>query len=417
MDKPQPLWRFLLEAGAIAVFVIAIYVVFEFFNARIRPTATSVATEAIDTASTPALGSGDSVQIEAESSLYPPPPYPPPGSEASPPSYPAIVQDLYSKASYFAGAKAATLVRGSIWVVPSDGQPEAPIDFGDVSVIFGWSYDGSKLLFGRGLYPTYGELSEATELWFYDTVSKEMRPLSDSQKVWSASWSPVDDRLAYCEYGNILTIVSLEGTVLDQQDEILCDFTWSPNGSAIAMRYTAPDMVLSDGVRTNVLTLWWLEKNELQFLSDAKFEDHSRPLWSIDGQHILFYRIFSEKSEGGVDGFYLADTLSGEMKYIVDGPQYYPDHQSRSPRADALVFNIGDEIYVMEFDGKPILIGKGSSPTWLSDGVTLIYRDEDGLLNTAAVGIKTTDQTVGGWQSSPGIRIHPDFFFVQEGIP
>jgi Tol biopolymer transport system component len=413
MDKPQPFWHFLLEISAIAIFVIAMYGILQFFNARLRPVSPVGAT---DTALSPLAGSGTKGQVVVESSPYPPP-YPPPGSETLPPPYPDVVQALYSKASLLAGVKAAALAQGNIWLVQGDRQPEVLVDSGDIVVIFGWSYDGSKLLFGRGLYPTYGDLSDTTEIWVYDNASGETRRLVDSQKVWSASWSPVDDRVAYCEFGNVLTVVSLNGNLLNQHEDILCDFNWSPDGSVIAVRYTAPDMVLSDGVRTNVLTLWWLEKDDFQFLSDAKFEDHSKPLWSIDGQHILFYRIFSERSEGGVEGFYIVDIASGEMTYLQNSPQYYPDHQSRSPRADALVFNLGEEIYMMEFDGKPILIGKGGPPTWLDDGVMIIYRGEDGMLNTVTVSIKTTDRTIGGWQSSPGIRIHPDFYFAQEGIP
>ena len=42
--------------------------------------------------------------------------------------------------------KAATLWNGNIWLVERGREPEVLTDLGDVAAIFGWNWDGTKLL-------------------------------------------------------------------------------------------------------------------------------------------------------------------------------------------------------------------------------------------------------------------------------
>jgi len=222
----------------------------------------------------------------------------------------------------------------------------------------------------------------------------------------------VDDRIAYCEYGAVVTILSLDGTVLQQRKDLRCDFAWSPDGSALAVQYSSPDMVLSDGLATTALAIWQLESDELQLLSDARYESHESPIWSIDGKRILFQRSFTELSEHGINGLYLADIAKGEISYLSNGPKLYIWRQSRSPRADVLVYQLGgDEIYIMPFDGEPQFIGNGVDPVWLPDGETVVFRGQ-GKIETRDLDINLSEKSIGGGQISIHYKIHPDYFFT-----
>jgi Tol biopolymer transport system component len=302
-----------------------------------------------------------------------------------------------------------------IWFVQSDRQPEALVDFIDVVGIFGWNHDGSKLLFARGHYRTYGELSDSAELWIYDNDTGKTSRLGDSTKVWSASWSPVDDRVAYCEYGNVITVISLDGQVLSRRENLVWDFTWSPDGSGIAVPYSGPGMADSDGLRTTTIAVWWLEKDELQLFSDAKFDYDSFPIWSMDGQLILFHRIFSGQSETiGDEGFYIVDINSRLTTYLSDLPDIYPWTVSRSPRSDTLAVNFGEEIYILTFDGKLVLIVEGTSPAWLPDGNTLIHRSSNGKFGSDQLNIDLVDRSTGGGDYSPFVNSSFDYVFFPE---
>jgi hypothetical protein len=309
--------------------------------------------------------------------------------------------------------KAVTLYGGDIWLVEQGRASEAVTGVGDVAAIFGWNWDGTKLLLGRGRNVLGGDVGDTTELWLLDVASRQAKQLTASTLVKSASWSPVDDRLAYCEHGDVLTVATSDGETLQQLDSTVCDFTWSPDGSAIATETYTPDMIADDGLKTTVLAVWWLPDGRLQVFSDAKDENHSWPVWSTDGRRILFQRSCYAPDKQEQSGWYIAEVDSGLIRRLERTPRYSAEEIRRSPRADQVAYRVGPDLYVMDAEGKTMsLVGQGHSLVWGPDGRTLFYRGPDNSFQVVAIETEVIRSTLGGAWPSPGLYIRPEYFFA-----
>ena len=352
----------------------------------------------------------------APPSVTPPPPVTLPPSATSPweptptvylpfPEFPPLPPNV----------KAVTLHNGDIWLQQGEEAAAAITSFGDVFVIFGWNFDGSKLLFGKGRVVQSHLVGDTTELWMLDVNTGQTQQLTTSNAVKTASWSPVDDRLAYCELGFVLTVMDLSGEKLHQLEEVLCHFTWAPDGMAIAVADYTPDMDAGDGLKYTVLAVWWLADHHLQMFSDAKDENHSFPVWSIDGRSILFHRSGSNPQEE--EGLYVADVASGEMKYL-EGTTFHAWQQiSRSSRANLVAYQAGNEIMIIDFSGNIRFAEVGNSPLWLPDGKTLFYQTEEGSFQVVEIDVKDALETgVGGQFSSYSSYFFKYFLVFQEDI-
>jgi hypothetical protein len=406
MGRPRTLFRSILEVVGLAGLILLLVLLL-----RARPSGDQPGAQPAATPQPYPLSA------LPEQSAHPSGPYPPPVKTPPAPPLPAKIQALIGKRSVLGNVSTVALDHGRLWLLPPDDQAKTLTDFGDVAAIYGWNHDGSKLLFGRGLYETRGEFAKATELWVYDAHSKEAYRLVDSRQIWSASWSPVDDLVAYCEYGETPTvsIVSLDGKVQQKRNEFLfSDLAWSPDGSAIAVSYSGPNMVDYD-TRYSVLGIWWLEKDELQLMSDATREAQYFPIWLMDGNNILFTRIFGPGSSGGESGLYIVDIQSRQMVPLQNGPKSIVNTIIRSPRSDSFVFWMGYDVYAMELGKEPVLIGKGSKPIWHPNGQTIFYTGENGFYNTKTMNFPMKDHFTGGYFNASTIHLQPDIFFKMGG--
>jgi len=405
MNKGQSFWRFLLEVSALAI--LALVLVLSFRN--LLPSSESISqTNGVYT-SPQALVSSEQISEETLNSNSYPPPMTPPS-----PRVPDFIQTLMKRKPLIENRKFIALDKGRMWIGKDTHQLEEIAGLEDVAAIYGWNHDGTKLLFGRGLYDR-GELAKSTELWIYDLKGQKTYQLVDSTKILSASWSPVADLVAFSEDGDppTISVVSLDGKVQEKRDEYLfSNLAWSPDGSAIAVSYSGPDMVDFD-TRYSVLGIWLLEKDELQLISNAKREDHTSQIWLTDGRHILFTRIFGPGSVGGSSGMYIVDTETMEITPLQNGPKYIINRMMRSPRSDDLVLWLGNEIYFMELGKEPILIGKGSHPVWHPNGKTILYVDENGIFQIKDFDIQVKDQAIGGNFTASTIHLQPTMFFTE----
>ncbi len=334
------------------------------------------------------------------------PPYPAPVTEAPSPEpqqpdlTPSGTVDQLPENPPLPVGQAATLHDADIWLVEPGVQPKRLTDFGDVFLIFDWNREGTKLVFGRD--STEQAWGYSTELWLLDLTTGKSRQLTKSGLVRSARWSPVDDRLAYCEYGNLLTVIDAAGSVLHTRDQALCMFTWSPDGEAIALATYTPEMVDADGLAFAVLGVWWLADDNVQTFSSAKDEVHSSPVWSMDGQRLLFIRGIFDISEADPadQGLYLADVSTGRIERVLASPDQAVLGLMRSPQADLVLYRLGTEIYIMDFDGNAELIGQGQPgeyPNWLPDGKSILIRAEKGALEVITSDAPARGLAVGGW--------------------
>jgi hypothetical protein len=343
-------------------------------------------------------------------------PYPPPPIQPTPMPIPTVVTTTATALPSLPDTppvpgKAATLHNGNVWLVEQGHVPEAVTDVGDVAAIFGWNWDGTKLLLGRGRHVLGGDIGDTTELWVLDVASRQSKQLTTSNLVAAASWSPVDDRIAYCERGDVLTVATLEATVLHQLKSVGCSFTWSPDGSVVAIETYTPDMITDDGLKYSVLAVWWLSNEKLQVFSDAKDEAQYWPVWSTDGSRILFQRDYYEPSKQDENGWHVVEVTSGLIRRLDNTP-VSAEEIRRSPQADQVAYRVGPDLYVMDFEGRIDLVTPGHSPIWAPDGKTLFYRGTDNGFQVIAIETDVTGHTVGGAWPSPGLYIRPEYFFA-----
>ena len=403
MQKISRFLRPIIELGLLALFTLFLILLF-----RSRPQPAGLLSQA--EATLPVAYPAAATHLPVENDIQT---YPPPGEEEAPATrLPRRVQALAEKRAALEGASAVMLEGGRLWQLPAEGPVTQLTDYNDVAVLYGWNFDGTKLLFGRGLYTTTGNfLAETTELWIYVESTNQSFRLFDSQKIMSASWSPVNDRLAFYEHGENpnLVVATSDGRILTTRENLFWDFTWSPDGSAIAVRYSGNELFVF-GTQYTVLGVWWLEKDELHLLSNATREDHSNPVWTIDGRRIIFTRLFAG-NEAGIDGLYIVDTITNQIELLPHSPELITFGVNRSPRSDTLVFNVGENLYTMELGQKPSLIGKGSNPLWHPNGMTIFYTDKNDVDQEVALQTAVIDQFAGGSFGVRSIQNQPKIFF------
>ena len=315
--------------------------------------------------------------------------------------------------------RAATLFKGDVWMVEPGTEPQQLTNFGDVAGIFGWNPDGTRLLFGRGRIAHGGYESDTTELWVVDLPNNQYVQLTSGSPASSAAWSPQGDRIAYSEVGQLITIVDLAGNKLYQQDHVLLGFSWSPDGTLLAVSYYTPEMDLG-GVVFAVLAIWQFEQGVLQVVDDKWEVVDVRPVWSMDGQHILFQRYNYGQEKYKIEGLLVFDLADRAIRHIeLDaGSAIY---LSRSPRMDLVVVEIfrelnHSELFTIDFDGNYTAIGQGANPAWSADGITLVYRANDRSLQcTSLDAVATVQAMIGGDHYAVSLYIHPEFYFKPGG--
>jgi len=320
-----------------------------------------------------------------------------PGVVPTPP--PAIVLEGLT----IQARKAVFLRNKDLWVVESGRGEKAISAFGDVEAIFGWNQDATKLLLGRGRKQQPGDMSDTTELWLFDWSAKQPRRLTTVSNVHVAAWSPIDDRIAYCEQNNGLTLIDLSAKVLSHTDKVLCGFTWSPDGSMIvAEDYVQPP---KPGFYIEDTRLILINTKDATSAVLAQLGGYYGVIWSLDGKRFLF-QWQKPNHPWGESPWNLADVVARTIKHVDVSPWYASVGPLRSPRADLVGFSIGDSIYVIDFDGKTQFSAGAQRPAWIAwapNGSTLIYRNVDGKLTAKEFPVPTANPEVEGGMPAPAL--------------
>jgi hypothetical protein len=311
---------------------------------------------------------------------------------------------------------AVTLSGQDILLLRPEIKPSPITTSGDIAVIFGWNHDGTKLLFGRGRTVQAEFVGDTTELWVIDIETQQEKQLSPAI-VSSAQWSPVDDRIAYCELreaGHVLVVTDLDGKELNQLAGVICTFSWSPEGTGIAVATYTPEMIDTDGLAFTVLSIWDLSSDRAQPILDQSGEVHARPIWSTDGRQVMFLRSYhQDASKQSESGIYVADLMEGVIRSVAN-PDGVVQEMSRSPRADKVAFRVGTDIFLLNFDGEVEAVGKGHSILWLPDGETLVYRDADNKFQTGMIDVEVMESEIGGSNFAANLYTNPEYYIFQE---
>ena len=324
--------------------------------------------------------------------------------------------------------QAVTLWSGDIWLLEYGEEPVKITNFGDVSVIFGWNYAGSKLLFGRGRVEQSDISGDTTDLWLLELGEQKFTRLTRGLMVNSAAWSPVNDRIAYTDNYHLLTIIGEKGGVLNNLEWVLAGFTWSPDGSKIALRTYPPELAevaytglpWALGFVPSTLAIWTVENEHLQEISKSIGESQDYPVWSLNGLQIIFVRYFLTFQPDAFrpSGLYVYDIQSDQISILEDTTlKVYG--LSRSPKANGIVYQSGNEIYLIGFDGSARMIGesyavlerRGYALCWLPDGMSVLYETSSGELTVLQVYKDVEPIAYGGETESWNLNLYPAYYF------
>jgi hypothetical protein len=171
-------------------------------------------------------------------------------------------------------------------------------------------------------------------------------------------------------------------------------------------------MIDADGLKYTVLGVWWLDENRLQVFSTAKDEAHFWPIWSTDGQYILFSLISDNPQAQDEPWWHIVNVINGEIKALENTP-ISAEEVSRSCCINMVAYRVGADIYIMDFEGRFFIIGQGSEISWLADGKMVLYRAVDGAWQFASFDLagQQVQAAAGGQHRSYPVYASPEYLF------
>ncbi len=324
---------------------------------------------------------------------------PTPAATPTPPLPVPTLVPLQVPPEILTGEKIAFLKDKDVWLinVASRAQAQATTS-GNVAHLFGWSHDGSQLLIGVGKRPVPPEtdMPGGTDLWVVDIQSGQARQLTQDLEVRSAAWSPGDNQIAYVVRQGGLYVANSDGTNITKMVDKALAHTpaWSPDGMKIAFILPPPTWEGGLVEKYDIAVLSLADGSIVQLTSSAWTNFH--PIWSLDGQKILFESDREHTPDTGL--WYVMNADGSRLQHLEKLSLLSSMNVDRSPIADQVAFEVEGNIWVMDFDGNALKVVEGSNPSWSPDGSKLIYVGKDSrmwIINVDGTGSRKLSEAGG----------------------
>jgi Tol biopolymer transport system component len=270
------------------------------------------------------------------------------------------------------GAMASPSPYASLWVVDPDSGAStllAQSMGGSFDGVMDWAPDGTRVTF----------VSSDGQLQTVQADGSDTRRLTEGADVQQPDWSPDGARIAFVSRTtdgdfDIFTVTpdGSGGDTLVGGDDFQVSPAWSPDGKEIAFM---SGQFSADGIYAS--TNWELhianaDGSSERVLSDADLVPFVRPVWSPDGDQIVFEVM---GRDGVADLAVVGSDGTGERK-LTDTPE--PEYGAAwSPSGDQLLFSTRKGIFSMNADGsvRGMLDANGSNPSWSPDGSEIAFDD------------------------------------------
>jgi Tol biopolymer transport system component len=267
------------------------------------------------------------------------------------------------------------------------------------------SRDGEKIVLGTGptiltTKPSDLVIEELYRIYFFDTVSKELKDITDiftlpptiTPPMQVADWSPDQKQFAFINYETGLGIMNFDGT--DKQDIFIPSLgdipdiksaKWSPDGKKIALIHGyAPDTPQHVGW---ALLIYDLESGRTRQIADYE-TNCTHVEWSASSQQVVatcsYVPPYSEFPGRNAIHVFNVENPGQPYERIAFTPCYEP---SWSPDGKQIAFVCDKEtdqagLFVVDSDGNGLYeVELGDlrnpailkSPTWSPDGAQIVY--------------------------------------------
>lgn len=176
----------------------------------------------------------------------------------------------------------------------------------------GVSPDGTQAVFWHGQYNSESIAADGLPLESISLTTQARQVLLEAMLNYPdfLAWTPDGRRLLAVRGENRYTWTNKQLVLIDESGQPIALSSpnqvdilpaWSPDGQKIAY-VNAPDEAKPDSIGDEALAkrrIWMMSadgSNKQQLTNDPNYRDE-RPLWSFNGQHILFVRVQQEQAE------------------------------------------------------------------------------------------------------------------------